>query len=83
MNNQRLKIKDIYYEVAAYMLREGQTSNTDIRVNMNDAVDYWRKEGYKVRDYSQDQAIKSIKKILHTGRKLENSYLRTWYYAGH
>ena len=72
MNNQRLKIKDIYYEVADYMLRKGQTSNTDIRVNMNDAVDFWRKEGHKVRDYSQEKAIKSIKKIMHIARKLED-----------
>ena len=72
MNNQRLKIKDIYYEVAAHMLREGQTSNTDIRVNMDAAVHHWRMEGYDVRDYSQEQAIKSIKKIMHIARKLED-----------
>jgi len=72
MNNQRLKIKDIYYEVAAYMLREGQTSNTDIRANVDHTVHHWRMEGYDVRDYSQEKAVKSIKKIMHIARKLED-----------
>lgn len=73
MSKQTMKIDDVCLEVASHMYSNnlGQ-SPTTIRTYINDALDYWGKEGLRVNhNYSQPKAVSRVQSVIEILTKMD------------
>ncbi len=75
---QRMKIDDVCLEVASHIYNQNRgTAPTTIRTCVNDALDYWEKEGLRVsHNYSQPKAVKRVRDVVEILTKMN---VPQWY----
>ena len=69
MQRETMPLKEIIRQVASDLALGDDHSATTIRCAINDYLDRYEREGYKVNHaYDQPRAVKQVQKLLRAGR---------------